>query len=153
MELLTDRVVFPVEHQTRRTVTDLDSLEDGHSLEHLTVRVRRQLAPVAVALESGRLGQGKRIRYQRFSIVFCCATLRIMKMFAPAPSTYATINSIYLHNCKTVKSTPLHFLFKIKEEKKHVEIIVLTKGINLPEIKRSKQIKPLFNLQILFVHI
>lgn len=67
VELLADRVVFLVGHRTWQPATDLDSLQDGDSLEHLTGRVRG-LAPVAVAFESSCLeegeatGEGKRER-------------------------------------------------------------------------------------------
>lgn len=58
MELLADRVVFPVGRRTWQPATDLDSLQDGDSLEHLTGRVRG-LAPVAVASESSCLEEGE----------------------------------------------------------------------------------------------
>lgn len=49
MELLANR------QHTWQIATDLDSLQDGDPLEHLTVRVRGQLAPVAIAFESSCL--------------------------------------------------------------------------------------------------
>lgn len=64
-----------VEHGTWRLLTDLDGLQDRHSLEHLAIRVRRPLAPVAVALESGRLEQEAGTT-QCFSNVFRFVPLR-----------------------------------------------------------------------------